>query len=122
MRAAYQLVLHRESSELERALIDQRLDEAFERVYEYLEPAARYLRQSCDADGCRALDQLERAYQQALEHAARSGIGCQPVRKSDAIPHGQRTIAPAPPPPVPAGASHVGLGEADTVIFVRPCG
>jgi len=115
MRAQYQLVMRRESPELEKVLIDQRIDQAFEQVYDYLEPAANYLRQTCDDEGLRALEQMERAYQQALEHAARSGIGCGPARGGETIPR-QRAIVSA------TSADVTGNSGDDTVLFVRPCG
>jgi hypothetical protein len=115
MRAQYQLVMRRESPELEKVLIDQRIDQAFEQVYDYLEPAANYLRQTCDDEGLRALEQMERAYQQALEHAARSGIGCGPARGGETIPR-QRAIVSA------TSAEVTGNSGDDTVLFVRPCG
>lgn len=91
MREEYTLALHRESAELEWELIDRRLDEAFAHVYEYLEPAAAYLRAVCDADGRRALEQLERAYLRAMEIAARSGLGLRPV-PTDAAASGRASI------------------------------
>lgn len=89
MREEYMLAVRRESYELERELVDRRIDEAFDLVYEELEAAATYLRSVCTAEGRRALDQLERAYAKAVEHAARSGIG-------GTLKH--RSTAPAPPP------------------------
>jgi hypothetical protein len=115
MRAEYQLAMRRESSELEKTLIDQRIDQAFEQVYDYLEPAANYLRQTCDGEGLRALEQLERAYQQALEHAARSGIGCGPARGGETIPR-QRALVGA------VSTDVAGNTGDDTVLLVRPCG
>ena len=118
MREEFTLALHRESSELEWELIDRRIDEAFAQVYEYLEPAADYLRSVCDDDGCRALDQLERAYLKALEVAARSGLGLRPARKGE--------IAPTQPQ-VSAGREAGGLlgsrdpsTGTDSVVHVRP--
>src|SRR5256885_494299 len=61
-------------------LIDRRIDDAFAAVYEFLEPASARLHATLDADGCRALDQLERAYLGALAAAARGGRGCPPRR------------------------------------------
>ena len=85
MREEYTLAMHRESAELEWELIDRRLDEAFGQVYEYLEPAAAYLRAVCDVEGHRALEQLERSYLRAMEIAARSGLGLRPDAKGAAL-------------------------------------
>ena len=89
MREEYMLAMHRESDEFEWELIDRRLDEAFSQVYEYLEPAAAYLRAVCDTEGCRALEQLERAYLRAMEIAARSGLGLRPARAGEILSTGR---------------------------------
>ena len=124
MRAEFTLAMRRESSELERELVDQRVDEAFEQVYDYLEPAATYLRTICDSEGRRALEHLERAYLRALEIAARSGIGLRPRLKGDEIPQ-RRTVIPAAPAPDPSGddaALHAAsLEDTDRVLCVTPC-
>lgn len=123
MRAEFMLATGRGSEELERELVDQRIDEAFEQVYDYLEPAATYLRGICDSEGRRALEHLERAYFQALEVAARSGIGCRPSRKSDIIPQ-RRAVIPAAPRPetdVQDLAANAAPAKADTVLSVNPC-
>ena len=80
MREEYMLALGRVSSEMEYELIDRRIDEAFEHVYEYLEPAATYLRSVCDDEGLRALERLERAYMRAMELAAPCGLRLRPAR------------------------------------------
>lgn len=124
MREEYTLALRRESYELERELVDRRIDDAFERVYEYLDPAAAYLRQVCDDEGRRALQQLERAYLQALEVAARSGLGCRPARKEDSILRRRPTIAPATGVAPAASESEATrpatTAENDRVILVQP--
>jgi hypothetical protein len=116
MRAEYTLALRRESVELERSVVDQRIDEAYEKVYEYLEPAANHLRSLLCEEGRRALAQMERAYQQAIEHAARSGIGCQPNRRPT-LPQAERAPIPAsialPEPAL--------FNDPDRVLHVRPC-
>ena len=114
MRAELMLALRRDSAELEHEVVEQRLDAAYERVYEYLEPAAAYLRSVLDAQGLRAFKQYEAACQQALEHAARSGVGCTVKRRlelSDAPRRTIPTVAPAEPaltpPPLEADPDHV---------------
>lgn len=124
MRAEFTLATRRESPELERDLVDRRIDEAFEQVYDCLEPAATYLRAICDGEGRRALEQLERGYFKALEIAARSGIGCRPGPKEDVIPQ-RRPVIPAARQPDPAAEQaipHATPSGDDTVLGVRPCG
>ena len=124
MRAEFTLATRRESSELERDLVDRRIDEAFEQVYDYLEPAATYLRAKCDSDGRRALEQLERAYFKALEVAARSGIGCRPGSREDVIPL-RRPVIPAarqPDQTAEEAIPHAAPSGDDMVLGVRPCG
>lgn len=123
MRVAYTLAMSRESAELEQELVDRRIDEAFEEVYDFLEPAATYLRATCDGEGRRALEQLERAYFRALERAARSGIGCGLPPKSDSVRQ-RRPVIPAmlqteiDPAESPAGTTSA---SGDTVLYVTPC-
>lgn len=124
-RLEFMLAMRRASTEMEKELVDRRIDEAFEQVYDYLEPAAAFLRATCDDEGRRALAQLERAYQRALEIAARSGLGCRPPRSGNMIP--QRQPVPGARFPTAAGeeAAPVGMATsagADTVLFVRPVG
>ncbi len=123
MRAEFTLVMRRESSELERELVDQRVDDAFEAVYDYLEPAATYLRTVCDGEGRRALEHLERAYLRALEIAARSGIGLRPRLKGDEIPQRRAVIpaAPAPKTDADSASAPAAAEPADTVLLVTPC-
>lgn len=123
MRAEFTLAMRRESSELERELVDRRIDEAFEQVYDFLEPAATYLRGISDGEGRRALEQLERAYFRALQISARSGVGCRPSRKADGIPQ-RRAVIPAAPRPDADGRAAAGEAASpvgDTVLFVTPC-
>ena len=123
MRAEFTLAMRRESEELEQELVDRRIDEAFGQVYDFLEPAATYLRDVCDGDGRRALEQLERAYFRALQISARSGIGCRPARKADAIPP-RRAVLPAAPRPAADDrevAEEAAAPGGDTVLFVAPC-
>jgi hypothetical protein len=118
MREEYTLALHRESAELEWELIDRRLDEAFAHVYEYLEPSAAYLRAVCDAEGRRALEQLERAYLRAMEIAARSGLGLRPAPTGVAPASGGTSI-PDVETSVVAETGGVPSGT-DTVLQLRP--
>ena len=67
MRAEMMLALRRDSAELEHEVVEQRVDAAYERVYEYLEPAAAYLRSILNAQGLKAFEQYEAASQQAVE-------------------------------------------------------
>jgi|SRR5215212_9884596 hypothetical protein len=118
MREEYMLAMHRESAELEWELIDRRLDEAFGQVYEYLEPAAAYLRVVCDAEGRRALEQLERAYLRAMEIAARSGLGLRPALTGGALDSGRAGI-----PDMETQVVEERGGTAsgtDSVLHVRP--
>lgn len=117
MREEFTLAMHRESYELERELVDRRIDEAFARVYDYLEPAANYLRDVCDGEARRALDQLELAYFKALEVAARSGIGCRPARDEADIPQRRPTIPASHADGVVATEAPA---ETDRVILVQP--
>lgn len=122
MRAAFTLALHRESEEFERAMVDQRVEQAFELVYEALIPATDELRSRLDQEGRRIFEIVERAYLQAMEAAARSGIGSQAVPRGDVTRNRLATIphAPAPQPVTPlVGAPTT---DPDQVINVRPCG
>ena len=114
MRAEMMLALRRDSAELEHEVVEQRVDAAYERVYEYLEPAAAYLRSILNAQGLKAFEQYEAASQQAVEHAARSGVGCTVKRRlelSDAPRRTIPTVAPVEPvlttPPLEADPDHV---------------
>lgn len=118
-RAEYTLAMRRESPELERTLVDQRVDEAYEQVYEYLEPAATHLRSVLNSIDRRALDELERAYQKAIEHAARSGIGCRARRKT-ILPQRSPSLIPAVCDPAAAPDAAV-LADPDRLLSVRPC-
>lgn len=123
MRAELMLALRRDSAELEHQVVEQRVDAAYERVYEYLEPAAAYLRSILDDQGLRAFKQYEAAVQQAIEHAARSGVGCTVERRlelSDAPRRTIPTVAPTEPalttPPIeadPNGVSGPSEGDLD---------
>ena len=122
MRAEYTLALRRESEEFERAMVEQRGEQAFEHVYESLVPATNDLRNLLSQEARHMLDQVERAYLQAIEFAARSGIGCQVVRK-DSLLRGQRAripLAAAKQPVVPTATA--ATADPDQVINVRPCG
>lgn len=122
MRAEYTLALRRESAEFEQAMVEQRVEQAFEYVYEALVPATSELRNLLNKEQHHILEQIERAYVQAIEFAARSGIGCQVIRR-DSILRGQRSPIPqaaAFKPVVPAAT--VTTADADQVINVRPCG
>lgn len=114
MREELMVALRRDSAELEKELIEQRVDAAFEKVYEYLEPAADYLRSILDSQGQRAFKQYEAAVLQALEHAARSGVGCAGRRRTDlndaprrAIPVARPPVEPLLPPPPAAEPDQV---------------
>jgi hypothetical protein len=120
MREEYMLAVRRESVELESELIDRRIDEAFEAVYEFLEPASAQLHAILDPDGRRALDQLERAYVKALEVAARSGLGCRTCSRSDALPRQQREIPGAASAESPAAPSTPPTLDVDVVLQIRP--
>ena len=122
MRAEYTLALCRESEEFERAMVERRVEQAFEHVYETLLPVTNDLRNVLSQDARHMLDQLERAYLQAIEFAARSGIGCQ-VARSDGHLRGQRARIPLAPAPKPvATAVTAATADPDQVINVRPCG
>jgi hypothetical protein len=118
MREEYMLAMHRESAELEWELIDRRLDEAFGQVYEYLEPAAAYLRTVCDTEGRRALEQLERAYLRAMEIAARSGLGLRPARIGEVQDSGRAGIPDTETQVVAERGS--ATSGTDSVLHVRP--
>ncbi len=124
MRAEFTLAMRRESEEFERAMIEKRVDEAFEHVYEFLGPVTSQLRALLSDDDCRLLDQIEHGYLRAIEFAAKSGLGCQPVRRSDsvheqhAIPYAQ--LAPQMHAERPERAGNE--GDPDQVINVRPWG
>jgi hypothetical protein len=124
MRAEFTLAMRRESEEFERAMIEKRVDEAFEHVYEFLGPVTSQLRALLSDDDCRLLDQIEHGYLRAIEFAAKSGLGCQPVRRSDsvreqhAIPLAQ--LAPQLHAERPERAGNE--GDPDQVINVRPWG
>lgn len=114
MREELMVALRRDSVELERELVEQRVDSAFEQVYEYLEPAADYLRSILDEQGLRAFKQYEAAVLKALEHAARSGVGCTGKRRIDlseaprrAIPLAQTPAEPLLPLPPAADPDQV---------------
>lgn len=111
-RAELMVALRRDSAEIERDLVEQRVEAAYERVYEYLGPAADYLREILEEigshEGLRALRMCEDAFHTALMHAARSGIGCSArplLDLSDAprrrIPMAAEAAPTAPPPPAP---------------------
>ena len=124
-RLEFMLAMRRTSTEMEKELVDRRIDEAFEQVYDYLEPAAAFIRANCDDEGRRALAQLERAYQRALEIAARSGLGCRPPRSGNMIPQQQPATGARFPATLREEVAPVGAAPApgaDTVLFVRPVG
>ena len=98
MREELMVALRRDSVELERDLVDQRVDAAYERVYQDSEPAAEYLRSILDPEGQRAFKQFEQAMFRALKHAARSGIGCTGTPRLDLDAAARPTIPVAPPP------------------------
>ena len=125
MRAEFTLAMRRESEEFERAMIEKRVDEAFEHVYEFLGPVTSQLRALLSDDDCRLLDQIEHGYLRAIEFAAKSGLGCQPVRHGDslreqhaAIPLAQR----APERYTERQERAGGANDPDQVINVRPWG
>lgn len=117
MRAELMLALRRDSAELEQELIEQRVEAAYERFYEYLDPAATYLRSVLDEDGLRALKQIERAFHSALEETARSGLGCIAGRRIDRLAAPRRDLTTplinhaeaAPPAAEPDQVIHVGF-------------
>ena len=117
MREELMVALRRDSAELERELVEQRIDSAFERVYEYLVPAADYLQSILDPEGLRAFKQYEAAVLQALEHAARSGIGCTGKRRLDLSEATRRSI-PVVTPPVEALPTPPPGAEPDQVLRV----
>ncbi len=122
MRAEYTLALRRESEEFERALIEQRVDKAFEQVYEILGAATSHLRAILSKDDTRVLDQLEQGYLQAIEFASRSALGCQVTSRGDALRE-QRVGIPAAQIAQPtAHATDRATTIPDQVINVRPCG
>lgn len=117
------LALRRESVELERELIEQRIEEAYANVEEYLVPAFTYLHQTADLEGRRALEAIDLAYTRALEFAARSGIGGRATRHDGATPPSRRAIPTASVSPYapPAPATPEASGD-DTVLWMRPIG
>lgn len=117
MREEYMLAVRRESYELERELVDRRIDEAFDLVYQELDAAATFLRAVCDAEGHRALDQLERAYAKAVEYAARSGIGGTMSRRGAA--QAPRQAIPNADASTPASAVPDVATGTDTLLGVR---
>jgi hypothetical protein len=122
MRAEYTLALRRESEEFERAMIEQRVEQAFEHVYDVLVPASSQLRNLLTQEGQHVFEQIERAYLQAIEFAARSGIGSQAVRRNGVL-RTQRSLIPlAPAPKVSTPVAAPVTADHDQVINVRPCG
>lgn len=122
MRGEFTLAMHRESEEFERSLIDQRVEQAFEQVYEALIPATSELRHRLDKESWHLFEIVERAYLMALETAARSGIGSQAVRRGDVLRNRLATIPMAPPSPPVTPTIMSPTAEPDQVINVRPCG
>jgi hypothetical protein len=124
MRAEYTLALRRESEEFEHAMVEQRVEQAFDHVYEALVPASNDLRKLLEQnkEALHLFEQIEHAYVKAIESAARSGIGCQVVRR-DSLLRGQHAHIPlaAKFKPVVATAT-VTTADHDQVINVRPCG
>jgi hypothetical protein len=108
------LALRRDSAELEQELIEQRVEAAYERFYEYLDPAATYLRSVLDEHGIRALKQIENAFHAALEETARSGLGCIAGRRIDRLAAPRRDLL-APPVHL---ADVAPAAEPDQVIHV----
>lgn len=124
MRAEFTLAMRRESEEFERAMIEKRVDEAFEHVYEFLGPVTSQLRALLSDEDCRLLDQIEQGYLRAIEFAAKSGLGCQPVRHGDSL-HEQHAIPLAQLAPQLYAERQESTGNAtdpDQVINVRPWG
>lgn len=122
MRAEFTLAMRRESEEFERAMIEKRVDEAFEHVYEFLGPLTSQLRAILSDEDCRLLDQIEHGYLRAIEFAAKSGLGCQPVRRNDSV-HEQHAIpyARVAPQPQPERNERAGGGvDPDQVLNIRP--
>jgi hypothetical protein len=117
MREELMVALRRDSAELEQEMVEQRVDAAFERVYQDLEPAADYLRSTLDPQGLRAFKQYEAAVQRALEYAARSGVGCTGKRRLDLGENSRRTI-PVVVPPVEALPAPLTAAEPDQVLRV----
>ena len=116
MRAEYTLAMRRDSAELEQELIERRVEAAYEQVYEYLEPAAAYLRSVLDEKGLRALKQFEISFHSALEETARSGLGCIAGRRVDRFAAPRRAL-PAPSPIQPVESAPP-AAEPDQVIHV----
>src|SRR4051812_21514887 len=98
MRAEYTLALRRESEEFEQAMVERRVEQAFEHVYEVLVPASGELRNLLTQEGQHVFEQIERAYLQAIEFAARSGIGSQAIRRNNLL-RAQRSSIPLAPAP-----------------------
>ncbi len=115
MRAELMLALRRDSVELERELVEQRVDAAYEQCYQYLEPAATYLRSVLDEKGLRALKQIENSFHAALEETARSGLGCIAGRQIDRLAPPRRALLALPPhqpvaaAPEPDQVLHIGV-------------
>lgn len=122
MRTAFTLAMRRESEEFERAMIEKRVDETFEYVYEALDPVTSQLREILSADECRLLDQIEQIYLRAIEFAAKSGIGCQPVRRGDSLHEQHAAIPLAQLTAQERSAGSVKATDPDQVINVRPWG
>jgi hypothetical protein len=123
MRAEYTLALRRESEEFEQAMVERRVEQAFEHVYEVLVPASSELRNLLTQEGQHVFEQIERAYLQAIEFAARSGIGSQAVRRNSSLLRAQRSPIPlAPAPKVSMPVASPATADHDQVINVRPCG
>src|SRR4051812_35667190 len=122
MRAEYTLALRRESEEFERAMIEQRVEQAFDYVYDVLVPASSDLRNLLSQEGQHLFEQIERAYLQAIEFAARSGIGCQASRHNGLLRAQRVTIPLAPAPKLLAAVAGGATADHDQVLNVRPCG
>ena len=125
MRAEFTLAMRRESEEFERAMIEKRVDEAFEHVYEFLDPVTSQLRALLNDDDRRLLEQIEQGYLRAIEFAAKSGLGCQPTRHGDALREQHAAIPLAQRAPQPHTERNKRSGDSndpDQVINVRPWG
>jgi hypothetical protein len=103
-------------------MVEQRVEQAFEHVYDVLVPASGDLRNLLTKEGQRVFEQIERSYLQAIEFAARSGIGCQVVRRSGLLRPQRVAIPLAPAPKTVAPVAAPATGEHDQVLDVRPCG
>lgn len=122
MRAAFTLAMRRESEEFERAMIEKRVDETFEHIYEALDQVTSQLREILSDEDCRLLDRIEQIYLRGIEFAAKSGLDCQPIRQGDALreQHAAIPLARLTPQERPAGG--VQTTDPDQVINVRPWG